>query len=422
MKLAVTGATGYVGRRFIHFAKLAGHDVLALTRSVVEIRGVIWQQYNLEDSNPTLLPADVDVVIHLAAVTKFLNDTHEKELTAAKLLIDAASSIKAKFIFISSQTAHEDSPTLYGRVKWLIEKMTLDAGGIVIRPGQIYGGPEEGLFGLLCSIVKKSPILPAFIPSPKIQPIHVDDFVQSLLTSVNLTTSKILNIASPESTSFTQFLRSIARGRTGIYPIFIPIPVFLIQTMARCIGSKLSSKLGLDRLQSLFGLAQMNTGSDLQLLSLQLRPLSAGMTRSGLNRRELCREGQAILAYVLRVQPKGVIVRRYVKAIESLKMGQPLLLPEMILRTPALLALLDGNKAITPAFLTDLDWRLNAAMALAEASPQGYTRFLYTDKSRSFFVSFGIIAFACFMELLRRVVHLLLYPVLTHFGNVGKDK
>jgi hypothetical protein len=61
-------------------------------------------------------------------------------------------------------------------------------------------------------------------------------------------------------------------------------------------------------------------------------------------------------------------------------------------------------------------------MALAEASPQGYTRFLYTDKSRSFFISFGIITFACFMEVLRRVVHLLLYPVLTHFGNAGKDK
>lgn len=422
MKLAVTGATGYVGKRFVHFATLAGYEVLALTRSVVKIRGVTWQEYYIEDSDPSPLPPDVDVVIHLAAVTKFLNDTQEKELTAAKLLIDAASSINAKFIFISSQTAHETSPTQYGRIKWSIEKMTLAAGGIVIRPGQIYGGQEKGLFGLLCSIVKKSPVLPAFIPSPKIQPIHVDDFVQSLLRSVNLTSSKILNIASPESTSFTQFLKSIARGRTGTYPIFLPIPVFLIQIFAKCIGSKLSSTLGLDRLQSLFRLTKMQTESDLQLLSLQLRPLSAGMSRSGTNRRELCREGQAILTYVLRMQPKGVIVRRYVRAVESLKMGQPLLLPKMILRTPALLALLDGNNAITPSFLTDLDWRLNAAMALGEASPQGYLRFLYTAKSRNFFWSFGIITLTCLTEVLRRAFHFLLYPVLAHIGKASKDK
>lgn len=422
MKIAVTGATGYVGRRFIHFATLAGHEVLALTRNELLGNGVSWQKYNLEYSTPIHLPPDVDVVIHLAAVTKFLNDSVENEMDAARLLIDACNLINAKFIFISSQTADETSPTQYGRIKWLIEKMTLNAKGIVIRPGQIYGGPELGLFGLLCSIVKKTPLLPAFIPSPKIQPIHVDDFVQSLLASTNQTASIILNVASPETISFTQFLKAISRSRTGRYPIFIPIPIFLIQLTAGLIGTKLSRKFGLDRLKSLFGLAQMNTTSDLKLLRIQLRPLGAGMTRSGLYRRELFREGQAFLAYVLRKQPERIIVRRYVKAIELLKMGTPLLLPAIILNTPALLALLDGNKTISPKFLSELNWRLNIAMALVESSTQGYSRFLQTVESRSFFFSLIIIIFSCIKEIIRRALHLLLYPLLNGIDWLGKSK
>lgn len=419
MRIAVTGATGYIGQRLIRAARLAGHDVLALSRRSVTGPGVAWQSFDFANATPLSLPGDIAVVFHLAAETRHGPGVELAEQTAAQLLIDAASSVGAAFVFISSQTASPDAPTAYGRIKWKIERATLEAGGLVIRPGQVYGGPERGLFGVLCALVRRLPVLPAFVPAPAVQPVHVDDLVEALLACLERMTSTVLSVAAPEGISFAAFLHAIARGRTVRRPIFIPVPVRLVRVTAKLLGAGLSGKLGLERLLSLFALQHMNTAGDLQHLSLTLRPLSSGMTRSGRGRRELIREGRAILTYVLRMKPAGALEQRYVRAIETLRIGRPLRLPELVLGVPALLTLLDGAKSIDAAFQRELDWRINAALMLAEASPQGACRFLGVDKPGSWFRGIMLIARAALMELGRRMMQLCLQPLLSRVGRRG---
>jgi len=419
MRIAVTGATGYIGQRLIRAARLAGHEVLALSRRPLIEAGVEWQFFDLSDATPLALPSDIDAVFHLAAETRHTASAELTEQTAAQLLIDAAGSISAAFIFISSQTACADAPTAYGRIKWRIERATIEAGGLVIRPGQVYGGPERGLFGVLCTMVRRMSFLPAFIPAPAVQPVHVDDFVAALLACLAQKPSAVLSVAAPVGISFTAFLHAIARGRTSRCHVFIPIPVLLIRVAAKLLGSALSSKLGLERLLSLFALQNMNTAGDLQCLELMLRPLSSGMTRSGRGRRELIREGRVFLTYVLRTKPAGALVRRYIRAVETLRIVQPLRLPVLVLGVPSLLAILDGAKDIDPAFRCELDWRINAALMLAEASPQGACRFLDVDNTRSWFRGAVFIARAVLMDLGRRFMQFCLWPVLSRIGRGG---
>lgn len=419
MRIAITGATGYIGQRLVRAARLAGHDVLALSRRPMTEPEVAWQHFDLADAMPLLLPSDIAAVFHLAAETQHARIVEQTERAAAQRLIDAAGAVGAGFVFVSSQTACADAPTAYGRIKWQIERMTLFAGGWVVRPGQVYGGRERGLFGMLCTLVRRLPVLPAFVPEPVVQPVHVDDLAEALLASLAQAPSSELCVAASKGLGFAAFLQAIARGRTGRRPITIPVPTLLVRAMEKLLGPGTSSKLGIDRLRSLFALPRMDTVGDLQRLSLTLRPLSAGMTLSGDGRRELLREGRAFLTYVLRMEPLGVLVRRYVRAVETLRMGQALHLPELALRLPALLALLDGAGGIDPAFRSELMWRLNAALMIAEASPQGACRFLGVDRPGGWLLSGLRITRAVVMEISRRMGQLLLRPLLPRIWRWG---
>ena len=418
MKFVVTGASGYIGQRLIRAARTTGHEVLALSRYPIECQSrLTWQPFDLADITPLSLPQNTNVVFHLAVQTQQKAGTEQIELAAAQRLMDAARTVGARFVFVSSQTARVDAPTEYGRIKWKIERATLVAGGWVIRPGQVYGGPERGLFGELCTLVRHLPILPTFLPAPIVQPIHIDDLVTALLSCTKRAPpSSVLCIASPQGVGFSAFLQAIACGRTRRWLLHVPIPVLLIRWSMRILGSSLNSRFGLDRLNSLFALPQMETTGDLQRLLLSLRPLSIGMTRSGQGHRALFLEAYVLLTYVLRMKPTSALVRRYVKVVKTLRTGRALCLPELVQRVPALLALLDGAQCINAAFRNELGWRLNAALMLAEASPQGSRRFLGIDRPAGFLRSGLRITLAIMMEASRRTGQIVFRPFLARVG------
>lgn len=417
MRIAITGASGYIGHRLVRAALEAGHEVLALSRRPVECAGVTWQAFDLKDSASLLLPPGIDAIFHLAAETQGMTGCEEMELAAARRLINAANAVGAVFLFLSSQTARADAPTAYGRTKWQIELSTLEAGGRVIRPGQVYGGPEQGLFGELCSLVRRLPLLPAFVPAPVVQPVHVDDLAQALLNCPAQSPASVHCIAATQGIKFTKFLQLLALERTGRRLISLPLPTPLIRTAALLLGPRLSGKMGLDRLGSLFTLPRMETAADLQRLSLTLRPLREGLTRSGRGRRGLLLEGRALLAYVLRMRPANSLARRYVRAIETLRDGRSLALPESFRRTPALLALLDNARCLNAELRNELDWRLNAASLLGEASPQGALRFLGLYGRSSALRSGLRMTRAVVSEAVRRVGQVLLWPLLSRIGR-----
>lgn len=409
-KIVVTGATGYIGNRLTDLAISQGFEVVALTRRPVSRCGVVWREFDLASPGADGWPTDVLAVIHLAAQTSSSTAlTEDDEIHAAECLIRATNRHSARFIFVSSQTARLDAPTKYGRTKAIIEAMVLAGGGIVVRPGQVYGGISCGLFGTLVRAVERLPVLPGFVPSPLVQPIHVDDLAKGLMVLASSETipSKVFRLGSSEPVTFTQFLETIARCRLRRRRIFFPIPRRFVLFMTYCLGTSLTHRLGFGQLLSLFELPPMETGEDMRLLGLSLRTLADGMARSGygLRRRQL-QEGKAMLWYVLRERPAGSLLRRYFRMLAALEKPSALEMPACMARFPGLIALADEPHFRLSKPGSEFGWRLDAATLIAEASPQGAVRFLGDRQHTGFIQSVIRLGYAVTSELICRLLGL----------------
>lgn len=407
MHLVVTGGTGYIGTRLCSLAVARHRRVTCLSRRRPEATDLAWQPFELHSADPVHLPPDTNTLIHLAATTTAAHFDVDLEIAAARRIAEACQAVGARLIFVSSQAASPDAPTAYGRSKSLIEQMVLDAGGTVVQPGQVYGGPEQALFGTLVRLVGALPFLPAFLPAPTIQPVHLDDLCLSLLKAADHPdlAGLRLHVAQPDPVPFTDFLKAIARDRLQVSRIWLPVPMAAVSIALRFTGPRLASTTGLARLRSLFELQPMKTSASLEKLGMSLREFPAGMHR-GLSpdRRALLLEGQGLMAHCLRAPPQPWLCRRYAQAVTALHAGRPMHWPIAPHRFPTWLALVDKPAQVLTPDEAALRRRIAIAIAIAEASPQGHRRFTQSSASRGFLHALCQVGYAGCMGVLTRVL------------------
>lgn len=372
MKLLITGATGYIGQRLSVLAAASGHEVVCATRQPCPAT-YTWLPYDLRGPAPEF-PAGTQVLIHLAADTSTSADADaDDEIKAAQALIRCAQQGSARFIFISSQTAEATAPGVYGRTKWRIEQHVLAAGGSVIRPGQVYGGPERGLFGLLSGLVRRSPFIPILMPAPGVQPIHVDDLAASILAVVERDDlhAEILNLGAVQPIAFGRFLMSIAAHRVRAARLPVPLPVALLRLLRLSLGQSLSAKLGLERIfpsstcrpwtanvpcrNSASGCAPCPRHAS-------LRPWATSWASA---------RSHGALALPAQTPAAKSLVSRYARALERAGKTRSIIHSRLLMRWPIFLALLDNPGVLHKPDGQELAWRLQIALGIAEASPRG---------------------------------------------------
>ncbi|GMM93248.1 NAD-dependent epimerase/dehydratase family protein [Qipengyuania sp. MTN3-11] len=185
MKLAITGATGFVGQAVLDMAATESADVRALTRRAQEPRsGVEWIPGSLDEPAALAdLVSGADAVLHVAGLT---NALHPEEFDRANVdgtarMIDAArAGGAARFVFVSSLSAREPSLSNYGRSKARAEALVQDSGldWTIVRPPAVYGPRDTEMFELFRAA--KSRIVP-LPPRGRTSIIHVDDLARLLI-------------------------------------------------------------------------------------------------------------------------------------------------------------------------------------------------------------------------------------------------
>lgn len=382
--LIVTGGGGYLGRGLIAAAMAEGRSVTVLGRGAGRLpAGVRLLPWCLGEHLPPscldpALPPRHQALVHLAHDWRKRATGDERNLTGSLLIRDGARALElGRTVFVSSQSARADAPNVYGRTKWAIERLFDGPGELSLRVGLVYGGPPMAMYGLMRRL-SQLPILPMVAPSTPVQPIHHDEVARGIMLGVDGRLSGVIGLAGAEPVAFGSVLRTLAVYTEGRSPWIVPIPLRLALFGCAAVNAvPFGPRVDRERVLGLAGTRPMSTQADLDRLGLRVLPIAQGFLDEPATRRALLAEGRTLTRYVLRTQPGGELVRRYVRALTRAGAMSPLALPRAVRSVPGLLRFVEPLDRDAP-----LARRLALAARIAEASPTGEAAFGRRGRTR----------------------------------------
>ncbi|MEJ7925451.1 NAD(P)H-binding protein [Sphingobium sp. AN641] len=185
MKIAMTGATGFVGAEVLAQALGAGMSVQALARKARPPQARLkWVHGSLEDGRALdRLVRDVDAVIHIAGVVNAPDRAGFEAGNAlgTMALIDAMRRQGVRrLVHVSSLAAREPALSDYGWSKELAERHVKASGldWTIVRPPAIYGPGDREMLDLFRMARRGFMLLP---PGGRLSVIEVGDLARLLL-------------------------------------------------------------------------------------------------------------------------------------------------------------------------------------------------------------------------------------------------
>lgn len=241
--LAITGGTGFVGKRLIDRALGLGNHVRALTRKPQQAReGVEWVAGAL-DTPAALreLATGADAVIHVAGVVNAPDRAGfvAGNVTGTEAVVAAANDAGvSRFVHVSSLSAREPALSTYGWSKAEGEAAVLAAipDAAVVRPPAIYGPGDLEMLELFR--LAKRGVVP--LPPPgRFSTIHVDDLADLLLALATGDAAGVFEAddEAPMGWSHVDFARALGRavGRR-VLPLSTPRPLLMLSArVARAV-------------------------------------------------------------------------------------------------------------------------------------------------------------------------------------------
>lgn len=277
--IAVTGASGFLGRHLAEHCRRLGWEVRALVRDPTRYPfrepGIRLFLCDLPDR---IDPAGLEGarwVVHCAYTTRFrdLESARRANELGTRNLLDLSREKGVRtFVFVSSQSAHEGAQSYYGRSKFALEKLCSADSDLVLRFGLLIGRKGAALFHRMADTVRRSRAIPLFGGGRQpLQTVHVEDAAKVIQTALERGLSGLFTIAHPVPVTMRSFLEAIA-SRLGKRPIFLPVPIgpalFALRALERL---RLSLPVSSENLLGLKCLRSTDTTADLAKLGVTLR-------------------------------------------------------------------------------------------------------------------------------------------------------
>jgi nucleoside-diphosphate-sugar epimerase len=243
MRIALTGATGFVGKSIVPELLGANHKIKALARrpetlTIPELE--IVQGDLADDAALARLVENTDVVIHVAGAISARNRAayFEANLASTKRLYEVAHSAKCKrFIYVSSITAREPKLSHYAASKAAAEQFLLGQFGgpkiLILRPSAIYGPGDKSTLPLLKAMQSHLAIVPGNATS-RFSLIHARDFAQVVASSAISDATGIFEVDDMAGGHTWQNLADANREINGMPQKLIYAPKLVAMTVASC--------------------------------------------------------------------------------------------------------------------------------------------------------------------------------------------
>jgi nucleoside-diphosphate-sugar epimerase len=385
----ITGASGYIGRRLVEVAHARGIGVVVLG-SAPPVEGIerafVWR---LGEPPPARAFDGVAAVIHLAhawsedarqpALSENVNLLGSEALASAALAAGVS-----RIVFASSVSARPAALNAYGRTKHAVEGRLLALPGMgdrlaCARIGLVYGGREVGQYGLMCRLVRLTPVLPMIGVDREIQPLHLDEVCAGLLaSSTALLPPRAGNspatyvLAGAQPVTFGTWLKILRRAQTGKSLALVPVPLWVALLACDLTGLlPFVPRVDRERVLGLAGTAPMDSAPDLAALGITVADPVERLGLLRFERRRILAEAAAMLAYLGgRRACAGSAIAHLVRGIER-DGARPLALPRLVLRCPPLLRAFEPLRPRPGHRLAD---RLHLAAMVHETMPDACAR------------------------------------------------
>ncbi|WP_419321243.1 NAD-dependent epimerase/dehydratase family protein [Caulobacter sp. ErkDOM-E] len=242
--VAVTGATGFLGRHLVRALVADDWTVRVLSRR--DIIDPDWQGLEpriviggLSDRAALdRLCAGATLVIHVAGLIKARSraDFDRTNVDGSRDVALAARAAGARLVLVSSLAAREPSLSDYAASKRGGEEAAREVIGdslTIVRPPAIYGPGDMETLGLF-KAAQTAPFLPALDPAARIAMIHVEDAVAAIagLAIDHRSGVFALSDARTDGYSWTEVMTAAARA-VGKAPYIARVPTWLISALAQ---------------------------------------------------------------------------------------------------------------------------------------------------------------------------------------------
>ncbi|HYI67625.1 MAG TPA: complex I NDUFA9 subunit family protein [Candidatus Limnocylindrales bacterium] len=241
MKIAIVGATGFVGSHLVPHLVDAGHQVIAISRSGRRLAK--WTDAVEARASDVTTGAGLDgaltgadAAVHLVAIPRETNGRRFEEVNVhgTRRVVDAAQRAGIRrFVHLSVLGVVDDPKLGYLRSKARGEQIVRESAldWVVLRPSLMFG-EGDGFFNIVKTTLRYwSPGIVA-IPGKgdtRFQPLSAEDLaiaVERSLTDADRAGS-VHELGGPEWLTYRQIVDEVMRV-TGMRRLKLPIPIPLI--------------------------------------------------------------------------------------------------------------------------------------------------------------------------------------------------
>jgi NADH dehydrogenase len=247
MRIAITGATGFVGRHLARALVVEGHEVVLIARGVDrrdtgvrQLPRATFAPIGLGDEDRLAnVFTGCDAVAHCAGINRELGEqTYERVHVAGTRNVVAAARRAgiAKILLLSFLRARPGCGSAYHESKWAAEELVRGSGldYTVIKAGMIYGRGDH-MLDHLSHWLHTAPFLPTvgFADQPT-RPLAVADAVRVIRAALveGRLSRQTVAVTGPEELTLGDAVRRIARVLDRRVAVF-PLPVWFHQIAAR---------------------------------------------------------------------------------------------------------------------------------------------------------------------------------------------
>lgn len=241
-RVAVTGASGFVGSRAADWLEARGHEVHRFGRRpadrIPQPARTTYRSWDIEQG-PLVDPPLVDAVVHCAGAVDdwgTLEPFRRANVEGTRAVL--ATWPEARFVHVSSASVYDpnadhshvvedqaDPSDLadtervrwlnpYGRTKRMAENVVATEAGdrsIILRPHAVYGPGDTQLLPRLVSRIRFGRLVVAGDRHVRVSLTHVDNFSSAIALAIGSDATGAFNVSDPTTPTLDECLRTVLR-------------------------------------------------------------------------------------------------------------------------------------------------------------------------------------------------------------------